>query len=203
MQILAVGAHPDDIEFGCGGTLIKLSGRGKKINFLVLSEGGAVHDPSVRKKEQERSARMLNACVFWGGCRDTEIPPGKVLISRIEEVMKKVKPDIVFCNYPDDIHQDHRTLADACVSATRYTRRVVFYEVPTSRNFEPLVFVDITPVMKKKLTLLKIHTSQVNKTRVAGLTILESASSCANFRGYQARVRYAEGFKPLRYLMGI
>ena len=204
MQILAIGAHPDDIEFGCGGTLIKLSKRGDKIHFLVLTEGGAGEAlPSIRRKEQERSASYLKAKIFWGGYKDTEVPSGKVLIIKMEKVIKKVKPDIIFCNYPDDIHQDHRALANACYSATRYAKRVAFYEVPATHHFEPEVFVDITPVMDRKLTLLKLHASQVNKTRVSNLTILESVSSCASFRGYQARVRYAEGFRPLRYLMGI
>jgi LmbE family N-acetylglucosaminyl deacetylase len=203
MRILVIGAHPDDIEFGCGGTLIKMSKRGARIHFLVLTEGGAVYSPAMRRKEQQLSAKYLKAKIFWGGYKDTEVPPGKVLISKIEEIIKRVKPDIVFCNYPDDFHQDHRALASACSSATRYTKRVVFYEVPTTYNFKPDVFVDVTSVMNEKLRLLKLHASQVNKTRVSGLTILESASSCANFRGYQARVKYAEGFKPLRYLMDI
>lgn len=203
MRILAIGAHPDDIEFGCGGTLIKLSQRGEKIYFLVLTEGGAVCDPSIRKKEQQRSARYLKAKIFWGGYKDAEIPSGKILITRIEEVMNDIKPDIIFCNYFDDFHQDHRVLADTCYSATRYTQKVIFYEVPSTRNFEPDVFIDITPFMDKKLTLLKLHASQVNKTRVSNLTILESVASCANFRGYQAGVKYAEGLRPLRYLMDI
>jgi len=203
MKILAIGAHPDDIEFGCGGTLIKLNKHGARIHFLVLTQGGAVSDPAIRKKEQGQSAKYLKANICWGGHKDTQVPYGKILIDKIEEVMKKIKPDIIFCNYPDDVHQDHRALADACYSATRYTQKVVFYEVPSTRHFEPDVFVDITSVMNKKLTLLKLHASQINKTRVSNLSILESTSSCANFRGYQARVRYAEGFKPLRYLMDI
>ena len=203
MRILALGAHPDDIEFGCGGTLIKLSRRKAEIYFLALTEGEAGYDPAIRRKEQERAARYLKAEVIWGGYKDTEVPSGKILITRIEEVINQVRPDIIFCNYFDDIHQDHRALAEACSSATRYNKRVVFYEVPTTHHFEPDVFVDITPVMDRKLNLLKLHSSQVNKTRVPKLSILESVSSCATFRGYQARVKYAEGFKPLRYLMGI
>ena len=204
MRILAIGAHPDDIEFGCGGTLIKLSKRGARIHFLVLTEGGEGQAlASIRRKEQEKSAKYLKAKIIWGGYEDTQVPSGRVLISKIEEIVKKVKPDIIFCNYHDDSHQDHRALASACYSATRHDKRVVFYEVPTTCNFTPDVFVDITPVMNKKINFLKLHASQVNKTRVSNLTILESASSCANFRGYQARVKYAEGFKSLRYLMDI
>ena len=62
------------------------------------------------------------------------------------------------------------------------------------------MFVDIQGVLKKKFELLKTHASQVKKTKVKDLTILKSAESCANFRGYQGRVKYAEGFKALRIL---
>ena len=75
--------------------------------------------------------------------------------------------------------------------------------MPTTQGFEPDVFVDIEDVLGQKLNLLKIHSSQVDRTRVENLTILESASSCANFRGFQGRVKYAEGFKALRILREI
>jgi LmbE family N-acetylglucosaminyl deacetylase len=65
------------------------------------------------------------------------------------------------------------------------------------------VFVDIKDVLDRKLELLKLHASQVDKTMVENLTILESVRSCANFRGYQGRVKYAEGFKALRILKDI
>ena len=112
-------------------------------------------------------------------------------------------PDIVFLNYADDVHQDHRATAHAGISATRYIKEVLFYEVPTTQHFEPDIFVDIQDVLDKKLQLLKLHASQVDKTKVENLTILESAQSCANFRGFQGRVKYAEGFKALRILKKI
>ena len=201
MNILAIGAHPDDIEFGCGGTLIKYAEKGHNIFLLVLAVGSVGGDPELRKKEQEKAAEFMKAKqVFWGNLRDTALPPPNAVISVIEDVISKTEPNSVFFNYFDDTHQDHRTTADASVSATRYIKEVFYYEVPTSKNFEPDVFVDIKDVLDKKLELLKTHASQVDKTKVENLTILESAKSCANFRGYQGRVKYAEGFKALRIL---
>jgi len=118
-------------------------------------------------------------------------------------VVQKVKPDLVFLNYYDDVHQDHRAASEAAISASRYTKEVLFYEVPTTQHFEPDIFTDIEDILSKKLELLKIHGSQVDKTRVENLTILESAQSCANFRGFQGRVKFAEGFKALRLLRQI
>ena len=204
MNILAIGAHPDDIEFGCGGALIKFAEKGHNVFLLVLTSGSVGGNPENRKKEQEDSAKFMKAQeVFWGNFQDTELPVNNDLISSIEHVIDKTKPHTVFLNYFDDTHQDHRITAQASISATRYIKEVLYYEVPTSKNFEPDIFVDVGDVLDKKLELLKLHASQVDKTRVENLTILESAQSCANFRGYQGRVKYAEGFKALRILKEI
>ncbi len=204
MNILAIGAHPDDIEFGCGGTLLKYSRRGHNVFLLVLTEGSFGGEPSIRMKEQEEAANLMKAKgLFWGGFKDTELVDNRQLISKIEDVMYKVGPHIVFLNYYDDVHQDHRAASHAGVSATRYIEEVLFYEVPTTQNFEPDIFVNIQDLLDEKLELLKSHASQVDKTRVENLNILESAQSCANFRGFQGRVKYAEGFKALRILRDI
>lgn len=203
MRILAIGAHPDDIEFGCGGTLIKHARCDSRIHFLVMTDGRYGADPAVRKKEQQAACQSLQAELHWGGFADTEVQNMRDLIVSIEGVIKKVVPDSVFINYEQDVHQDHRSIAQAAISASRYCREVLFYEVPSSRHFEPDVFVNIHDVLDDKMALLKMHSSQINKTRVEDLTILESAHSCANFRGYQGRVKYAEGFKALRVLKEI
>ncbi len=199
MNILAIGPHPDDIEFGCGGTLIKYAQKRHNVYLLILTMGSIGGNPEIRKKEQEDAAKFMKAKqVFWGDFKDTEIPVNKTLISAIEEVINKTKPHVIFFNYIDDTHQDHRVIAQACASATRYIKEALHYEVPTSQNFQPDIFVDIGDVLDKKLELLKIHASQVDKTGVENLTIFESARSCATFRGYQGRVKYAEGFKAIR-----
>ena len=204
MNILAVGAHPDDIEFGCGGTLLEYSRQGHNIFLLVLTDGSYGADPEMRRKEQEAAAKFLQAKgLFWGGFKDTELADTRDLISRIDEIVHQVSADIVFLNYDNDIHQDHRAAAQAGISATRYVKEVLFYEVPTSRYFEPDIFVDIQKVLADKLQLLKMHASQVERTKVENLTILESVQSCANFRGFQGRVKFAEGFKALRVLREI
>ncbi|MCM8787040.1 MAG: PIG-L family deacetylase [Candidatus Omnitrophica bacterium] len=204
MNILAVGAHPDDIEFGCGGTLIKYALKGNNVFLLVLTDGSFGAPKSVRKKEQKEAAKFIGAKgLFWGNYKDTELICNRDLIVKIEDVIKKTKPDVVFINFWADVHQDHRAGAQATISATRYVKEVLFYEVPTTQHFEPDIFVDIGDVLDKKLELLKKHISQIDKTRVKDLTILESANSCAYFRGYQARVKFAEGFKAVRLLRKI
>ena len=204
VRVLALGAHPDDIEAGCGGTLIKYALSGHRIFLMVMTAGERGGKGTARKREQQRASRHLRAeKIFWGGYPDTKVPAGEGLIGRIERVVHEVDPHFIFVHYHDDTHQDHRHLAISTVTATRYTRNVLFYEGPTSQNFSPTVFVDIDPVLQKKIDALKAHQSQVMKTNIEGLTIVDIIRSSAHFRGIQGRVKNAEAFVPLRLFINI
>jgi len=203
-NILAIGAHPDDIEFGCGGTLIKYSRKGHRIFLLVMTGGGLGGSTAVRMQEQEDSKEILGAeKIYWGGYEDTQLITDIELIGQIELAIAEVKPDFIFCNFPDDTHQDHRHLAQAIMSATRYIRNVLFFEGPTTQNFNPQVYVDISATLNLKIAALEAHRSQVMKTNIEDLSIVEVARSSANFRGIQGRVKYAESFQALRLFINI
>ena len=204
MNILALGAHPDDIEYGCGGTFLKFARRGENIFFMVLTKGEFGGDPDVRVKEQEEALKLLGVKkIFWGGYVDTELPNKRIIITRIDEVIEEVKPDEVYVNYIDDIHQDHRTLSECTLAATRYVKRVFFYEDYTSNNFEPDIFVDIGDVLEEKQKLIQVYSSQVSKAYPTKLDMVESVKATANFRGFQGKIKYAEGFKAFRFLRDV
>jgi LmbE family N-acetylglucosaminyl deacetylase len=204
MNILALGAHPDDIEYGCGGMLTKYAEKGHDVFLWIASDGSLGGEGAVRRQEQTDSALIIGAReVFWGDYRDTEVPLTRELIGRIESVIKQIKPRMIFVHYPDDTHQDHRNLAQGTMSATRYVPNFLFYEGPTTQNFAPNCFTDVEKVLDKKLACLEAHRSQVAKTNIEDLTILELAVSSANFRGIQARVKYAEAFQSIRLLINI
>jgi LmbE family N-acetylglucosaminyl deacetylase len=202
VNVLAIGAHPDDIEYGCGGTLTRYAQRGHQVFLFVASDGALGGDAAERRREQDDSAAILGVRqIFWGGYDDTELPLNRDLIVRLESVIRDVRPHMIFVNFPDDTHQDHRHLAQAATSATRYVPNVLLYEVPSTQNFAPHCYTDIEKVLDKKLASLEAHRSQVAKTNIEDLTILELAVSCANFRGIQARVKYAEAFQSVRLLL--
>lgn len=207
MNILAIGSHPDDIEYGCGGALLKYARQGHNIYLFVATRGDAGGDPDIRYQEQLRSIEIIGAKdIFWGGYIDTQIPVNQELITRLEQVIDQVQPSFIFVHYPEDTHQDHRTLTSCTVSATRYIPNVLFYEGPTTQNFLPSVYVDIERTLEDKIELIRAHNSQVGKLynkEIEDLTIIESVRSCANFRGVQGRVKYAEGFSPLRLFVNI
>jgi LmbE family N-acetylglucosaminyl deacetylase len=204
MNVLALGAHPDDIEYGCGGMLAKYARRGHHVYLWIASDGALGGDGCVRQQEQAESARIMGVReVFWGHYPDTEVPLTRELIARIEAVIRRIEPRMIFVHHPDDTHQDHRNLAQGTMTATRYVPNFLFYEGPTTQNFVPNCFTDIEPVLEDKLASLKAHRSQVAKTNIEDLTILELARSSANFRGIQARVKYAEAFQSIRLLINL
>jgi LmbE family N-acetylglucosaminyl deacetylase len=204
MNILAIGAHPDDIEYGCGGTLVKYAERDHRIFLMVLTEGQQGGEGNVRQQEQYDAAEIIGAReVFWGDYQDTKLPLNKELIDKIEEVLIKVKPNLIFVNYGDDTHQDHRILTKATMSATRYVRNVLFFEVPTTQNFNPQVFVDITDTLQRKFQVLEAHASQMLKTNIEDMSIVDLAKANATFRGVQGRAKFAEAFAPLRLFINI
>ncbi len=205
MNILAIGAHPDDIEVGCGGTLAKYARGGHEIYLLVMTEGSKGGKADIRKKEQVRSAKLLKPReMIWGSYKDTLLTPHmNRMVHDIETVLKKIVPDFIFVHYEDDTHQDHRALAKATVSATRYVRNVIFYEGPTTQNFAPTLFVDIRETIDEKFAMLLAHRSQVRKTNIEGLSITDVVRSTAVFRGIQGRVPYAEAFVPLRLFINV
>jgi LmbE family N-acetylglucosaminyl deacetylase len=202
LRVLALGAHPDDIEAGCGGTLITYARSGHRVFLLVMTEGEYGASPDVRRREQEQAAKGIGVeKIFWGGYRDTDIRMDKALIDCIERVVCEVNPHVLFVHHADDTHQDHRNVATATITATRYTRNVLFYEGPTTQNFSPTVFVDIDAILEQKVDVLRAHASQVRKTNIEKLTIVDIIRASAHFRGIQGRVTNAEGFVPLRMFL--
>jgi LmbE family N-acetylglucosaminyl deacetylase len=204
MNILAIGAHPDDIEFGCGGSLIKYADRGHHLFLLIMTEGGLGAPNRIRKAEQLDAQEILGIRrIFWGNYEDTYLEVNKDVINQVENVITEIRPDFIFCHFPDDTHQDHRHLAQVVISATRYIRNVLFYEGPTTQNFDPQIFIDISDTLDRKIKALEAHRSQIEKTNIEDLTIIELARSTANFRGTQGRVKFAEAFRALRLFINI
>jgi LmbE family N-acetylglucosaminyl deacetylase len=202
--ILAIGSHPDDIEFGCGGTLMQLGRQGHTVYMLICTDGSAGGDPHVRKKEQLASAGALGVKqVFWGGFTDTHLPFYQNVISSIESVVMEVAPTHVFVHHGKDTHQDHRHVTTCTVAATRNVPNVLFFEGPTAYDFEPNVFVDIGGCLQGKFKSLSCHKSQVTKTNINDQSILDIARATAIFRGTQCRIPFAEAFSSLRMFLSV
>jgi len=198
-KVLAIAPHPDDIEIGCGGTLAEYARRGSEVHLFVATDGAQGGDADIRRREQEQSAGILGVKqVHWGGFQDTDLPGGSALIHVLDELVKRIKPYTVLVNYHLDTHQDHRALSRATQSATRLVPNVLAYETPSTLNFEPHVFMDIHATLSDKLKALSAHASQIERTNIQGVNIVEIALATVHFRGVQAKLSCAEAFVPIR-----
>ena len=215
MRILAVGAHPDDIELGCGATLALYKRKGHKVYLLVLTKGEASGDPTVRQKECEQSARAIGVDkLFFGNLQDTKITDGVETIMEIERFVNQISPDIIFAHSFKDGHQDHRNVGMASLSAARNSKKVLLYESPAAlRDFCPQLFVDVTLTFDVKLKALEAFGSQVSKVYFRGNGfnhegrkfpyVSNAAEGLARFRGFQAGVSLAEAFEVGKFVLEI
>jgi LmbE family N-acetylglucosaminyl deacetylase len=197
VKVLAVGAHPDDVELGCGAALLAHRARGDSVGLLVLT--GGEHGPqgqSSRMSEQEIAASILGAELFWGGFEDGTVPEGRAGVSVVEKAIRATGADVVYTHSPRDSHQDHRSAAVATLAAGRHVSRILMYETPSSLGFTPTVFVDAAEHLPGKLKALRAHVSQVLKN---DLVDLDAVAAQARFRGFQARLRHAEAFETERF----
>jgi LmbE family N-acetylglucosaminyl deacetylase len=215
LRVLAVGAHPDDIELGCGATLALFKKKGHEVFLLVLTKGEASGDPAVREKECKQSADCIGADkLFFGNLKDTKITDGVETIIEIERFVNQVNPDIIFGHSYRDGHQDHRNAGMATLSATRNSKKVLLYESPAAlRDFCPQLFVDVSSTFDVKLKALEAFGSQVWKVYFKGSNshgeerkfpfVSNAAEGLGRFRGFQAGVELAEAFEVGKFLLEI
>jgi LmbE family N-acetylglucosaminyl deacetylase len=196
VNVLAVGAHPDDVELGCGGALLGHAAQGDHVTILVMTDGGrALLDDMSRQMEQQTAACVLDADLIWGGFDDGFVPEGPESISVIDDALARTGAGILYTHAPDDTHQDHRATASASLAAGRKLSTILQYETPSTRHFDPSVFVDVEASLDDKLRALRSHMSQVLRHGPVDLEVIEAQ---ARFRGSQGRVAAAEGFEVAR-----
>lgn len=161
--VLAVGAHPDDVEIGVGGILAAHRAKGDQVVILTLSRGGQGGSPDDRQHESLRSADLLGARLFLEDLVDTEITNTGPTVQIIERIVREVNPSIVYTHTSHDRHQDHRAVHEATVVATRAVGTVACFQSPSSTvDFHPTRFVAIDGFTETKLALLDCFRSQAD-----------------------------------------
>jgi LmbE family N-acetylglucosaminyl deacetylase len=201
-RVLAIGAHPDDVEIGCGGTLLEHRRQGDRISMLTLSRGSIGGPASDRTQEAAAAASMIGAQLLLGDLPDTRVSDGIETIGPIEQVVAALAPTVVYVHSAHDNHQDHRAVHAATLSATRDVATVLAYQSPSANNgFLPTTFVPIDQVMTHKLDLLASYRSQAGRSYLEPDAIVASARYWA--RHLSARARHAEPFETVRAIRPI
>ncbi|WP_214404807.1 response regulator [Pseudonocardia lacus] len=159
--VLAIGAHPDDVEIGVGGLLAAHRAAGDSVIILTLCRGDRGGDAEHRQQESLAAAELIGARLFLEDLVDTKISPSDPTVSIIERVVDEVGPSVVYTHSRHDRHQDHRAVHDAASVATRRVPTLACYQSPSATvDFHPNRFVPIDGYTDTKLALLECFSTQ-------------------------------------------
>jgi LmbE family N-acetylglucosaminyl deacetylase len=196
LRVLAVGSHPDDVEFGCGGALLRHVARGDSVTVAVLSDGERGGDPRVRVREQSAATALLGAELVMLHLPDGALGPLVTVVELLEPVIAAVRPDVIYTHDSVDSHQDHVATHQAVRAAARDVASLLLFESPRFLLTAPGIFIDITPVLDEKVALLASHASQVARSSlIAEQAVLARAAT----HGLRCGLNYAEVFGPVRF----
>lgn len=213
-SVLVIAVHPDDETLGCGATLLKYKASGANIHWLIITEdkvenGASKEDINARKAEIETVASMYGfssvvnlqlATMHIDEYTMTE------LIGLISDVIKRIKPNILFLPFKSDVHSDHRKIFEAAYSCTKvfrypFIKKIYMMETLSETEFAPglkedafvpNVFVDISDFLERKIEIMKVF-----KTEIAEHPFPRSERNIyalASYRGAIAGCNYAESF---------
>lgn len=202
LKIVVVGAHPDDPETGCGGTMILLAQQGHEVVSAYLTRGeagiqGKTYDEAaqIRTNEALEACKMMNAKAVFIGQIDGSCEITAARYQEMYELLKTENPDVVITHWPVDDHRDHRICSALVYDAWKNLDKrfaLYYFEVESggqTQNFAPTNFVDITSVIEKKHAACFAHVSQKMEWVYS-----EFHEKMEIFRGMQANCKYAEAF---------
>lgn len=221
LDILAFGAHPDDVELSCSGVLAKEISRGKKVGIIDLTQGemGTRGSEKIRADEAKKAAEILGAEVRENlNFRDAFIQNDESHQRKIIEVIRKYQPEIVLCNAINDRHIDHgmasKLVSDACflsglrkidtqlnhVHQTAWRPKRVMHYIQW-KEIEPDIVIDISGYMDKKKEVVMAYASQFYQkdtnepeTPISSSNFLDSVTYRAQNLGRLIGTEHAEGF---------
>jgi LmbE family N-acetylglucosaminyl deacetylase len=218
VNVLALGAHPDDLELMAGGTLRRCVLRGDIVVMACLTNGNMGHieiSPDelaeIRKEEAKRASELIGAQFEWLNFPDEWLMhEEKTARQAVVDVLRKHQPDIVITHAPNDYHPDHRaayTLVFAAsflatvphitsaYGAVKHVPEMYLMDTLGGLESHPIYYVDVTDVYPLKRQALEQHQSQITWMKDhSGIDFADWMRVIAEYRGLQSGVKYAEGF---------
>jgi len=225
MRALAIGAHPDDMDFFCGGTLARLAAAGHAVGICSMTDGrggGKAEslEELVQRQQEEfaASAAVIGAETFWPGFCDGMLTDNLETRLVVVEVIRSFQPDLIVTHPPQDYHPDHVATSRLAVDASYVARSaavktgsvrlpgvvpVLFVDAEAGHGFLPDEYVDVTENWPQKMRMLDAHHSQYDGwiNPASGQPenwLIDRAAVLGRFRGLQCGVMYAEAFKSFR-----
>ncbi|GAA5262983.1 hypothetical protein KTGMC3_P1725 [Methanocalculus sp. MC3] len=202
MRVLAIGAHADDVELGCGGTLLRHRDAGDEINILVITHSGYssstknfVRDREVAIKEAKKSADMLKANFFCLEKEPLVLVPTEQMVLELDEVISRINPDRVYVHRSTDTHSDHAAVGYIALRAARKCDSVLLYRSNwyiMDNDAEDKYYVDITSYIEEKKELIAVFESEMKAVNYSWIDFVIKQNLAA---GAKIGVDYAETFQ--------
>jgi LmbE family N-acetylglucosaminyl deacetylase/CheY-like chemotaxis protein len=195
-SVLAIGAHPDDVEIGAAGALLAHKAAGDSVAILTLCRGARDGIAEQRIAEAEAAAEVIGARLFLHDLQDTHIPEGNPTIGIIDSVVADVQPTVLYTHSVHDVHQDHRNTHHAAMAAARRVGRVYCFQSPSATvDFRPTFFVSIDDHIGRKLDVLRAFASQSAITDYLDPDVIVAT---ARYWSRFTDGRHAEAFEGIR-----
>ncbi|EKD28530.1 MAG: N-acetylglycoside deacetylase, LmbE family [uncultured bacterium] len=208
MKILAIGAHFDDVELGCGGTLLKHRDAGDQIYILVVSHSGYRSQTlrfsrlkKVAKQEGIKSAKILGAKLFCCNKTPTIIIPTEKLVLDLELIVNKIQPDRVYTHSAYDCHADHAAIGFTSLRACRkcpeiFTYRSNWYIINGANGeIDDNYYVNISEYIEQKERLMRIFESEMKKVNYTWIDFVKAQNKAS---GAKVGVDFAETFRCIK-----
>jgi len=208
MNVLAVGAHYDDVELGCSGTLIKHVEKGDKVTILVITDssyknpdGDLIRSADVALKEGKAAAKIIGAELICLKYETFMVPFDETLTKTITRYVEDLKINTIYSHWTNDLHRDHQYAAKSTLMAGRHVPRFLMYRsnfYDTEQQFRGNFYSDISDLMDKKVEVISAHKSELERVRYQWLDFF-----CKLHKndGQKIGVKYAECFEIVRYLI--
>jgi LmbE family N-acetylglucosaminyl deacetylase len=208
VNILGVGAHFDDLELGCSGTLIKHIQIGDKVTMLVITnsayrnhDGAKIRGADVALRESIEASKIIGAELICLNYKTFMVPFDEALTQEINRYIEELEIDTIYSHWVHDLHRDHQYSGRTTLMAGRHVPRFMMYRsnfYDTENQFHGNFYSDISDVMDKKIEVIKAHKSELERVRYKWLDFF-----CKQHKndGQKIGVKYAECFEVIRYLI--
>tara|TARA_B100000900_G_scaffold341981_1_gene305231 strand:+ start:15202 stop:15858 length:657 start_codon:yes stop_codon:yes gene_type:complete len=216
-KILTIAVHPDDETLGCGGTLLKHKSKGDEIHWLICSSLNKNHSYyNIREKEINKVSKLYNFnSVNRLPLETTKVDQFSIseIIEMISKLIKKIKPNIIYLPFKEDVHTDHKKIFEASYSCTKsfrypFIKKIYMMETLSETDFAPSIkkdsfvpntFVNIDKFIKKKIQIMKVYKSEIHNHPFPRSN--KNIKALATYRGGTSGCKFAESFILLKEII--
>ncbi|MEW5772149.1 MAG: PIG-L deacetylase family protein [Thermodesulfobacteriota bacterium] len=206
-NVLGIGAHYDDLDLGCSGTLIKHASQGDKVTMLVVTDsayrnpkGQEIRNAAVARREGEEAAAMIGADLVCLDYKTFEVPFDENLTRTIHGLIVNLNIDTVYSHWTGDLHRDHQHAGKAALMAGRHVPRFLMYRsnyYESGKDFQGNFYSDISAHIETKLNVIRCHRSELERVQFAWIDFFTHQN---RNDGLRIGCQYAEALQVVRYL---